>query len=131
MRSQGVEHQRSCVTRCSHCSNINNWFPRSPCRCSGTSPKCGGSWAQWFVDSQSAVAAGQTAASKGLMEEEVTEPDPQPTSMLPLVIHSEVNGDLPGNPYLRDGEVDMKESPTREPVMLQDSAEYSQTHQYG
>lgn len=83
------------------------------------------------MDCQSAVAAGQTAASKGLMEEEVTEPDSQPTSMLPLVIHSEVNGDLPGNPYLMDGEVDLKESPTREHVMLQDSAEYSQSHQYG
>lgn len=26
MRSQGVEHERSCRTCCSHCSNINNGF---------------------------------------------------------------------------------------------------------
>lgn len=75
------------------------------------------------------------------MEEEVTEPDPQtvePTGMPPPPpllpgTHSEVNGDLPGNPYLRDGAVvvDVMESPAREPVVLQDPAEYSQSHQYG
>lgn len=93
------------------------------------------------MDRQSA-AAGGTAASKSLMEEEVTEPDPQtvePTGMPPPPppplpgTHSEVNGDLPGNPYLRDGAVvvDVMESPAREPVVLQDPAEYSQSHQYG
>lgn len=93
------------------------------------------------MDRQSAAAAaGGTAASKSLMEEEVTEPDPQtvePTGMPPPPplpgTHSEVNGDLPGNPYLRDGAVvvDVMESPAREPVVLQDPAEYSQSHQYG
>lgn len=86
------------------------------------------------MDRESTAAAGGTAASKRLMEEEVTEPDPQtvePTGMLPPGTHSEVNGDLPGNPYLRDGVVDMMESPAREPVVLQDSAEHSQSHRYG
>lgn len=90
--------------------------------------------AQWFVDRQFPTAAGGTAASKSLMEEEVTEPDPQivePTGMAPPGTHSEVNGDLPGNPYLRDGMLDVMESPVREPVVLQDPAEYSQSHQYG
>lgn len=85
------------------------------------------------MDRQSA-AAESTAASKSLMEEEVTEPDLQtvePTGMLAPQTQSEVNGDLPGNPYLRDREVDLIESPAREPVVLQDSAEYSQSHQYG
>ncbi|KAG7217589.1 hypothetical protein INR49_021275, partial [Caranx melampygus] len=75
------------------------------------------------------------------MEEEVTEPDPQtaesspqtvePSGMLPPGTHSEVNGDLPGNPYLRDGTVDVMESPVREPVVLQYPAEYNHSHQYG
>ncbi|KAM9853703.1 calcium-binding protein 8-like [Aulostomus maculatus] len=54
------------------------------------------------------------------MEEEVAEPDAQtaePTGSLPL--GTEVNGDLPGNPYLRDGTLDVMESPVREPVVLQ------------
>ncbi|XP_034404504.1 calcium-binding protein 8-like [Cyclopterus lumpus] len=67
------------------------------------------------------------------MEEEVTEPDPQtadPTGGPPSPgTHSEVNGDLPGNPYLRDGTEDVTESPAREPFVLQDPAEYS--HQCG
>ncbi len=86
------------------------------------------------MDRQSAAAAGGTAASKSLMEEEVTEPDPQtvePTGMPPPGTHSEVNGDLPGNPYLRDGMVDVMESPAREAVVLQYPAEYSQSDQYG
>ncbi|TNN56555.1 Calcium-binding protein 8 [Liparis tanakae] len=65
------------------------------------------------------------------MEEEVTEPEPRaadPTGGSPGT-HSEVNGDLPGNPYLRDGTEDVTESPVREPVVLQDPAEYS--HQCG
>lgn len=65
------------------------------------------------------------------MEEEVTEPEPRaadPTGEPPGT-HSEVNGDLPGNPYLRDGTEDVTESPVREPVVLQDPAEYS--HQCG
>lgn len=68
------------------------------------------------------------------MEEEVTEPDPQtvePTGLLPPGTPSEVNGDLPGNPYLRDGAVDVMESPVREPVVLQYPAEYNHSHQYG
>lgn len=90
------------------------------------------------MDRQSAAAAaGGTAASKSLMEEEVTEPDPQtaePSGMPPLPPpgrHSEVNGDLPGTPYLRDGTVDVMESPVREPVVLQYPAEYNHSHQYG
>lgn len=80
------------------------------------------------MERQSAASAGGTAASKSLMEEEVREPDRQtaePTGMLLPGTRSEVNGALPGNPYLSDGLVDVKESPTREPVVLQDSAEYS------
>lgn len=66
------------------------------------------------------------------MEEEVTEADPQPTGMIPSPgLHSEVNGDLPGHPYLREGLLDMMESPEREPVALRDSAEYGQSHQCG
>ncbi|KAM3616904.1 uncharacterized protein V6R79_025787 [Siganus canaliculatus] len=70
------------------------------------------------------------------MEEEVTEPDPQtaePTGMLPSGTHSEVNGDLPGNPYLRDGVLllDVMESPAREADVLQDPAEYSPSRQCG
>ncbi|XP_045928803.1 calcium-binding protein 8-like [Micropterus dolomieu] len=69
------------------------------------------------------------------MEEEVTEPDPQTVELtgmpLPPGTHSEVNGDLPGNPYLRDEMEDVMESPAREPVVLQYPAEYSQSHQYG
>lgn len=78
-------------------------------------------------------AAG--GASKRLMEEEVTEPDPQtqepPGMPLPPGTHSEVNGDLPGNPYLRDGTVDVMESPAREPVVLQYPTEYDHSHQCG
>ncbi|XP_068441798.1 calcium-binding protein 8 isoform X1 [Clinocottus analis] len=69
------------------------------------------------------------------MEEEVTEPDPRaadptggPSPPPPPPspgTHSEVNGDLPGNPYLRDGTEDVVESPVREPVVLQDPAGYS------
>ncbi|KAM6988530.1 calcium-binding protein 8 isoform 1-T1 [Tautogolabrus adspersus] len=68
------------------------------------------------------------------MEEEVTEPDPQmvePTGIQPPGMHFEVNGDLPGNPCLRDGTEEVMESPTREPDVLQYPAEYSQSHQYG
>lgn len=69
------------------------------------------------------------------MEEEVTEPDPQAVEPAgtppPPGTHSEVNGDLPGNPYLRDGAADVMESPAREPVVLQYPAEYSESHQYG
>lgn len=74
------------------------------------------------------------------MEEEVTEPDPQtvepsgmppPPPPPPPETHSEVNGDLPGNPYLRDGTVDVMESPAREPVVLQYSPQYSDSHQCG
>ena len=76
-----------------------------------------------------AAAAGGTAASKTpVMEEEVTEPDPQtvePSGSQPPGTHSEVNGDLPGNPYLRDGTEDIMESPAREPDVLQYPAEYS------
>lgn len=86
------------------------------------------------MDRQSAAAAGGTATTKSLMEEEVTEPDPQasePAGMPPPVgTHAEVNGDLPGNPYLREVVVvDVTESPAREPVVLQDAAEYSQQSQ--
>lgn len=80
------------------------------------------------MDRQSAAAAGGTAASKSLMEEEVTEPDLQtvePTGILLPGTCSEVNGALPGNPYLRDGLLDVMENPTREPVVLHDSAEYN------
>lgn len=80
------------------------------------------------MDRRSAAATGGTAASKSLMEEEVTEPDLQtvePTGRLLPGTRSEVNGALPGNPYLRDGLLDVMESPTRGPVMLQDSAEYN------
>ncbi|KAM7398917.1 hypothetical protein PAMP_018221 [Pampus punctatissimus] len=68
------------------------------------------------------------------MEEEVTEPDAQtvePAGVLPPGTPSEVNGDLPGNPYLRDGTVDIMESPVREAVVLQYPAEYNHSHQYG
>ena len=72
------------------------------------------------------------------MEEEVTEPDPQaaePSGVLPPPplpgTHSEVNGDLPGNPYLRDGAADVTESPVREPVVLQYPAEYDHSHRCG
>lgn len=64
------------------------------------------------------------------MEEEVTEPDPQtaePSGML----RSEVNGDLPGNPCLREGTVDVMESPTREPVVLQFPTEYGHGQECG
>lgn len=95
--------------------------------------------AQWFVDRQSAsaaaaVAAGGTTAFKILMEEEVTEPSPQAvelTDVPPLWTNSEVNGDLPGNPYLRDGTVEVMESPERQPAALQYPAEYNHSHQYG
>lgn len=83
------------------------------------------------MDRQSTTAAGGTAASESVMEEEVTEPDPQPTSTIPPGLHSEVNGDLPGHPYLREGLLDMMESPEREPAVLRDSAEYGQSHQCG
>lgn len=84
------------------------------------------------MDRQSTTAAVGTAASEALMEEEVTEADPQPTSMIPSPgLHSEVNGDLPGHPYLREGLLDMMESPEREPEALRDSAEYGQSHQCG
>lgn len=92
------------------------------------------------MDRQSAAAAAAvgTAASKRVMEEEVTEPDPQTVEPAtgkpppsPPGTHSEVNGDLPGNPYLRDGTEDVMESPAREPVVLQYPAEYSQSHQCG
>lgn len=87
------------------------------------------------MDRKSAAAAGGIAASESLMEEEVTEPDPQTVELtgmpLPPGTHSEVNGDLPGNPYLRDEMEDVMESPAREPVVLQYPAEYSQSHQYG
>lgn len=85
-------------------------------------------------DAAAAAAAGGTAASKNPMEEEVTEPDPrtvEPAGVLRPGTRSEVNGDLPGSPYLRDGVVDMMESPAREPVVLQNSAEYSQSQQCG
>lgn len=90
------------------------------------------------MDRQSAAAAaaatGGTDTSKSLMEEEVTEPDPQasvPAGMPPPVgAHAEVNGDLPGNPYLRDVVVvDVTASPVREPIVLQDAGEYSQQSQ--
>ncbi|KAF3693306.1 Calcium-binding protein 8 [Channa argus] len=100
----------------------------------GGDPNCGSGRAQWFVDRQSAAAAGGTTASKSLMEEEVTEPDPQAvelTSTPPVGTHSEVNGDLPGNPYLSAGTVDVMESPAREPVVLQYPAEYTPSHHYG
>jgi len=64
------------------------------------------------------------------MEEEVTEPDPQAVEPLGMP-QSEVNGDLPGNPYLRDGTVDVMESPVREPVVLQYPTEYDLSHQCG
>lgn len=80
---------------------------------------------------QSTTAAGGMAASESVMEEEVTEPDPQPTSMILPGLHSEVNGDLPGHPYLREGLLDMVESPEREPVVLRDSAEYGQSQRCG
>ncbi|KAK5601153.1 hypothetical protein CRENBAI_003541, partial [Crenichthys baileyi] len=60
------------------------------------------------------------------MDEEVTEPDPQ-TDMP----QSEINGDLPGNPYLRDGTLDVVESPAREPLELQYPSEYNSSHQCG
>lgn len=63
------------------------------------------------------------------MEGEVTEPDPQPTSMIPPGLHSKANGDLPGHPYLREGLLDMMESPERKPAV--DSAEYGQSHHCG
>lgn len=64
------------------------------------------------------------------MEEEVTEPDPRTVAPLPSPgTHSEVNGDLPGNPYLRDGTEDAMESPATEPLVLQDPAAY--THHCG
>ncbi|XP_034086470.1 calcium-binding protein 8 [Gymnodraco acuticeps] len=64
------------------------------------------------------------------MEEGVTEPEPQAVELtgMPPGTPSEVNGDLPGNPYLRDG-AGVMESPVREPAVLQYPAEYSQ--QYG
>ncbi|XP_035478447.1 calcium-binding protein 8 isoform X1 [Scophthalmus maximus] len=69
------------------------------------------------------------------MEEEVTEPDPQTAEPSgappPPGTHSEVNGDLPGNPYLRDGTDDVMESPVREPVVLQYPAEYNHSDQCG
>lgn len=117
---------------------LTTGFCGSRCRCSGTSPNCGGSPSSWLVDRQSAAAAaaatGGTATSKSLMEEEVTEPDPQasaPAGMPPPAgTHAEVNGDLPGNPYLRDVVVvDVTASPAREPIVLQDAAEYSQQSQ--
>lgn len=83
------------------------------------------------MDRQSTTAAGGTAASESVMEEEVTEPDPQPTSMIPPGLHSEVNGDLPGHPYLREGLLDMVEGPEREPAVLRDSAEYGQSQRCG
>lgn len=85
------------------------------------------------MDSQSttAAAAGGAAASESVMEEEVTEPDPQPSSPIPPGLHSEVNGDLPGHPYLRQGLLEMMESPERDPAALRDSAEYGQSHQRG
>ncbi|KAM6932939.1 E3 ubiquitin-protein ligase TRIM21-like [Xenentodon cancila] len=94
------------------------------------SPNCGGSRAQRSVDRQ--CAAG--GASEKLMEEEVTEPDTralEPPGMLRPGTHSEVNGDLPGNPYLRDGAVDEMESPAREPEVLQYPAECNQSQQCG
>lgn len=62
------------------------------------------------------------------MEEEVTEPDPHTLEsssiyLAPLGTHSEVNGDLPGNPNPRDGTLDVMESPVREPVVLQHPAQ--------
>lgn len=81
-----------------------------------------------------AVAPGGAAAFKRVMEEEVTEPDPQmvePSSLPPPGTHSEVNGDLPGNPYVRDGTEDVMESPAREPVVLQYPTEYDPSHQCG
>lgn len=85
--------------------------------------------------SQSEEAAGGlwtqcAAASESLMEEGVTEPEPQAVELtgMPPGTPSEVNGDLPGNPYLRDG-AGVMESPVREPAVLQYPAEYSQ--QYG
>lgn len=65
------------------------------------------------------------------MEEEVTEAGPptaEPSgSPPPPGTTSEVNGDLPGNPYLSDRTVDVMESPVREPVVLQ----YDPSRQYG
>ena len=73
------------------------------------------------------------AASASLMEEEVTEPGPQAPEPAgpPPGTHSEVNGDLPGNPCLRDGTEDVMESPVREPVVLQYPAEYKPGQQCG
>ncbi|XP_053279071.1 calcium-binding protein 8 [Pleuronectes platessa] len=67
------------------------------------------------------------------MEEEVTEPDPQALEHAapPPGTHSEVNGDLPGNPCLRDGSEDVMESPVREPVVLQYPAQYTPGQQCG
>lgn len=73
------------------------------------------------------------------MEEELTEPElhtmehkavPSP-STVPTGTHSEVNGDLPGNPYLMDGVLDVMDSPEREPVGLQYPGEYNHSHQFG
>lgn len=78
---------------------------------------------------QSVEAAGRSAASgtRDLMEEGVTQPRPR-TPMEPAATpsHSEVNGDLPGNPYLTDGTPDeVMESPEREPdVLLQYPDQY-------
>lgn len=68
------------------------------------------------------------------MEEEVTDPDAQtvdPTGMPTPRTWAEINGDLPGNPYLRDVIVEVMDSPAREPDVLQCPAEYSQSHQCG
>ncbi|KAM8905234.1 calcium-binding protein 8 isoform 1-T1 [Spinachia spinachia] len=88
------------------------------CRCCGTSPHRGGSRTQSLVDRQR--ARGGVAASESLMEEEVTEPDPRTVAPLSSPgTHSEVNGDLPGNPR----------EDVMEPLVLQDPAAY--THHCG
>lgn len=57
-------------------------------------------------------------------EEEVSEPQTGAP-------HPEVNGDLPGNPYLRDGALDAAGSPAREPAPPQCPPEFSPSHQCG
>lgn len=53
------------------------------------------------------------------MEEEVTEPGPQALELTALQgTRYEANGDLPGNPRLRDGTEDAT-SPAGEPAVLQ------------
>lgn len=132
MRSQGVEHERSCCTCCSHCSNINNGFLGTDAAALGQAQTVEAAGLSGLWTGSLPLLLGGTAASNCLMEAEVIEPDPQAMELMgmtPPGTHSEVNGDLPGTPYLRDGMVDVMESPASEPVVLQYPAEYS--HEYG